>query len=153
MDAFPEPPLIAEDPYSIAALVNPARWSDVAATIDQMQVSFGNWAVGHAPEKRWDLYLVVLVAADISPDEVGPVEQVVSDIRFVRKIVRGAVLPTTESVEHALAPFLPVSPLGVRDITDPMRDLEQDLRAQGIDPTLVSSAIDTFGATGQVVLP
>jgi hypothetical protein len=34
-----------------------------------------------------------------------------------------------------------------------MGDLEEDLRAQGIDPSLIASAIETFGATGQVELP
>jgi hypothetical protein len=151
---FKDPLLVANDAYSTIGIISANEWSDVAGVLDALQLNFANWAIDHVgSEKRWDLYLVFLVSSEIKGSELTPVERFVSDIRYVRKIVRGAVYATRESVEMALAPFLPVSPATQHSYGEPLEELERDLRVQGQDPALISSAIESFRRTGVVELP
>lgn len=148
------PMLVAEDAYSIVGVLTSSSWATVAQVLPEVELSFANWAVLEGgPAKRWDLYLIILVAGEISSDALKTVEAVVSDIRYVRKIVRGAVTATTDGVERALAPVLPVSPAAARTYGDPLDDLAGELLIEGVSPVLVAAAIESFRRDGEVSIP
>jgi hypothetical protein len=154
VEGIAEPILVADDPYSTLGVITASTWGSLSAQIDSIQMIFANWAIERSgPGKRWDLYLVVLLSSDIEPEELTRVEAVVSDIRYVRKIVRGGVTASIAGVRHALAPFLPVAPSIRPDIEDPLHDLETQLRGQGIEPSVASFAIESFRETGEAALP
>src|SRR4051812_26742201 len=61
--------LVAEDRYSVAAIVGADDWHTVAPQVSALGTGFANWALSRDPrDKQWDLYLVLLLVQPVTND-------------------------------------------------------------------------------------
>lgn len=140
--------IVAEDHNSVAALAAVDEWSEIRSEVGELATDFANWAFGRDPrEKQWDLYLVVLVSTPVTDDsDLGQIEQVTANTRYVRRLVRSGVTAAgdSSSLRAALAALLPLSlPTRVHD-RDPYRALIDALRSNGIDAETAEQTVRRF---------
>lgn len=123
--------LLAEDPYSIIALVSYETWSELAHEWQNAQaelVGLIGKRLERAAPKAWDGYLI-LTCGTPAPDN-DAVSAIERDTTRLRKIVGTAdVLRTTSDVHRLMEAFLPISRDGVEnDISDALAVLPELLK-------------------------
>jgi hypothetical protein len=140
------PLTVAEDSYSVAAVVAADEWHSVGPLLGQTATAFANWALQRdAGDKQWDLYLFVLLASPIASDSVlAEVEEFASDTRYLRRLVRHGIPPEEPRVRAALSALLPLDlPVRVSE-RDPFEALVGALRAQGIGEELARETVGRY---------
>jgi hypothetical protein len=121
--------LLAEDDYSVIAIVGFDTWSQLEGGWPDAQAELvtllGKRLARSAP-KAWDAYLV-LVCTSAAPDHAS-VSIIERDTTRVRKIVADT-LRTTSDVAHLLDPFMPLAlPDSSADLPDILAALPDLLR-------------------------
>jgi hypothetical protein len=94
---------------------------------------------------KWEGYVVLLTAHDPLVGSSKEVFGLTYDLRYVRRIVRTGVEPTTAGVARALRPLLPLTKVWpTRGAGDPLEDLARRLAETGIDKVLIESQLNLF---------
>ena len=125
--------LLAEDDYSVIALVAYDTWSEVQAEWADAQaelVTLLAKRLARSAPKAWDGYLVLFCGAPTSDkDGVSAIER---DTTRVRKIVAtGEALRTTADISRVLDPFLPLARPGTgAEIPDVLAMLPELLKTE-----------------------
>jgi hypothetical protein len=155
--------LVAENSYSVAAIVAADEWGQVNDQVDGVATDFVNWALSREPRaKQWDLYLCVLIAQPVTEDEqLAQIEYVAGDTRYVRRLVRhGVATDDTEpafdgsgteraAVRTALAALLPLRLPERISQRDPYAALTDALRSRGVDGELAERTVERFLARSE----
>lgn len=138
--------LLAEDEYSVIALVTYETWSELASDWTSAQaelVALLGQRLARSAPKAWDGYLV-LICLGTAPDaaEVSKIER---DTTRVRKIVATAdTVRLTADLERLLDPFLPLPLLSFSaEVTDILRSLPELLMAD-VPPRATEAVISAF---------
>jgi hypothetical protein len=124
---------LAEDEYSVIAIVAYDTWPDVQAEWADAQaelVTLLAKRLARSAPKAWDGYLVLFCAAPTSDkDGVSAIER---DTTRVRKIVAtGGALRTTADISRVLDPFLPLACPGTgAEIPDVLAMLPELLKTE-----------------------
>jgi hypothetical protein len=125
--------LLAEDDYSVIALVAYDTWSDLQAGWADAQaelVTLLAKRLARSAPKAWDGYLVLFCGAPTSDnDGVSAIER---DTTRVRKIVAtGEALRTTADISRVLDPFLPLASPGTgAEVPDVLATLPELLKTE-----------------------
>jgi len=143
---------VAEDVYTVAALIGADRWAQLADDLEDVTTDFVNWAFSSQPDaKQWDLYVCVLVAQPVTnDDELVQVEGFADDTRYVRRLVRHGIASEEAGPLHtALAALLPLELPERIAQRDPSGALVGALRGRGVDGDLAQQTVEQFlKATG-----
>jgi hypothetical protein len=137
---------VAEDDYSVVALVGADEWHSIESTVEPVATDFANWALGqNARDKQWDLYVIVLIASVVANDsELADIETFMLDTRYVRRLVRHGVEPEMSALRTALAALLPVElPQRVAE-RDPLGALASALRSEGVESQFSQRMVEEF---------
>src|ERR1035437_9246876 len=137
---------VAEDVYSVAAITASDSWHQAAPDIDLLATDFANWALSRSPrDKQWDLYLILLVSTPVIEDEeLAEIEELVSDVRYVRRLVRHGVPLDMGCIRTALAPLLTIQLPPRISERDPFKALVAALRSQGVDASRAQETVDRY---------
>jgi hypothetical protein len=140
--------LLAENAYFVVAVV-------ASHTIQDLRIAQGpaeealaeRLTAASIGPKKWDAYLVLLTQEKSPEDDLTTRElyAINYDTTRLRRIAHTGVSVTSESVSHALAPF--VAPLegSASDIhEEPFSRLLAALEARGVDRDLADRAIAAF---------
>jgi hypothetical protein len=142
--------LVAENPYTVAAVAGVDQWHDVAPYVNVLATEFANWALSRQPQaKQWDLYLIVLIVQPVTSDsELTEIEQFTDDTRYVRRLIRHGVVSDRDSADAltALAALLPLQLPDRIAERDPYSALVEALRGQGVDRDLAAQTVEQFVA-------
>ena len=146
-----EPVLVAEDEFSLAAVVAADSVNTLQRLIPELEAGLANWAAErNAHEKQWDLYVLALSTdSAASDDELATAERMSRDLRYVRKIIRTGVEATIESVRSALLPLLPIETPDI-ELIEPLQRLEERLPEFGVPADVAGDAIAAFQSTGRL---
>ncbi len=143
LSALPsERALLAEDEYSVVAIVVYETWTQLASEWSEAQAELvgllGRRLARSAP-KAWDGYLVLLCTS-FAPDAAA-VSQIEQDTTRIRKFVATAdMLKTTSDLTRILDIFIP---LVVPESTVALTDVLDALPEQ-VDRSAVLAVIDAF---------
>ena len=138
--------LLAEDEYSVLAIVGYETWAQLEAEWSDAQAElvdlFSQHLARSAP-KAWDGYLLLLCSG-AAPDS-GSVSQIERDTTRIRKIVATAnTLKTTTDLTRILDVFMPLSipesKIAIPDVLDALPELLRDRVA----PSAVKTVIEAF---------
>jgi hypothetical protein len=129
----PSRSLLAEDDYSVIALVAYDTWSELQAEWADAQaelVTLLAKRLARSAPKAWDGYLVLFCGAP-TPDK-GGIAAIERDTTRVRKIVAtGEALKTTTDISRVLDPFLPLARPGTgAEIPDVLATLPELLKTE-----------------------
>jgi hypothetical protein len=129
----PDRSLLAEDNYSVIALVAYDSWSELQAEWADAQaelVALLAKRLARSAPKAWDGYLLLLCGAPTSDN--GGISAIERDTTRVRKIVAtGGVLRTTTDISRVLDPFLPLAHPGTwAEIPDVLATLPELLKSE-----------------------
>jgi hypothetical protein len=134
--------LLAEDDYSVIAIVAYDTWSELQAEWADAQaelVTLLARRLARSAPKAWDGYLVLFCGAPTSDnDGISAIER---DTTRVRKIVAtGEALRTTTDISRVLDPFLPLARPGTgAEIPDVLATLPELLKTEV--PTAATEAV------------
>src|SRR6516162_6945677 len=125
--------LLAEDDYSVIALIAYDTWSELQAEWGDAQaelVTLLAKRLARSAPKAWDGYLVLFCAAPTS--DIGGVSAIERDTTRARKIVAtGESLRTTTDIARVLDPFLPLArPGSGAEIPDVLATLPELLKTE-----------------------
>ena len=125
--------LLAEDDYSVIALVAYDTWSELQAEWGNAQAELDTLLakrLARSAPKAWDGYLVLFCGAPTS--DKGGVSAIERDTTRVRKIVAtGEALRTTTDIIRVLDPFLPLTRPGTgAEIPDVLATLPELLKTE-----------------------
>jgi hypothetical protein len=125
--------LLAEDDYSVIAIVAYDTWSQLQAEWADAQaelVTLLAKRLARSAPKAWDGYLVLFCDAPTS--DSGGISAIERDTTRVRKIVAtGEVLRTTADISRVLDPFLPLTRPGTEaEIPDVLATLPELLKRE-----------------------
>jgi hypothetical protein len=146
--------LLAQDRFFILAVGSGATVADLgtlepAAVLELTQRA----AASSLGAKQWDLYLVLL-AEQPAPDDGRASTELASlnyNTRSIRRLAHAGVGATTEAVERALRPFLPLPETSEAAVLeDALTLLEHALVAEGVEPQLAGRAVAAFRETGSL---
>ncbi len=138
--------LLAEDEYSVLAVVGYETWAQLEAEWPDAQADlvdlFSRHLARSAP-KAWDGYLLLLCSG-AAPDS-GAISQIERDTTRIRKIVAAAdTLRTTTNLTRILDVFMPLSipetTIALPDVLDTLPELLRDRVA----PSAVKTVIEAF---------
>jgi hypothetical protein len=138
--------LLAEDEYSVLAIVGYETWVQLEAEWSEAQAElvelFGRRLARSAP-KAWDGYLLLLCTG-AAPDS-GAISQIERDTTRIRKIVAAAdTLRTTMDLTRILDVFMPLSiqesTVALPNVLDALPELLRDRVA----PSAVKTVIEAF---------
>lgn len=138
--------LLAEDPYSIIALVSYETWSELALEWQNAQAELvaliGKRLEKSAP-KAWDGYLILTCGTP--PPDKDAVSAIERDTTRLRKIVGTAdALRTTSDINRMMEAFLPISRGGVEnDISDALAVLP-DLLKEDVPMAATRAVVEAF---------
>lgn len=126
---------LASSAYLMLALFEPRDNSAILEDLAAVQSALTHQMTMTRSELRWDLYVLVeLQSAEEDPVFQERREQLESDTRYARKIVRANIAhQQVGATERALAPFLPLSMPEPFDDLDPLKAMAVELRGQGVD--------------------
>jgi hypothetical protein len=140
--------LLAETDHALVmAIVVPD--GDPHCFVEDAQATLTHHAAVHPSPRRWDLYLVLVVAGeDRRYDEVRDAFE--SDTRYARKLV---VTGDRGATERALRLLLPLRPVPEIELTDPLGTVRTKLIDAGLDAALADVAVSSFAQTAEVQIP
>ncbi len=146
--------LLAENPYSLIAIVEMDVWDSVEQSVFDVQSELSRLvAESTDAEKRWDMYVLVhLRTPSPSAVDVRAVEALEADTRYARKFVRWNLENSREELDRALRPFLPLRAATAFESQDVLQLLHRALATEGIEADLAESAIESFRLRGEVRL-
>lgn len=140
---------VASTPYALVACIESAEWTGLAERVAEIQAELTQLAEEAPSARRWDLYLVVLLAtAPADAEQRACVEEIESDTRYARKFVHAGV--PTDELDRALRPLLPLRPPIGFEIADPFDELRGELLALQIEEATVERAIGSFESEEEV---
>lgn len=146
--------LVAENDYFVLGVVVASSLEELLQMESSLSVAFVNrLAEQAAGPKQWDAYLVLLTPdrAVESNEEVAELAAINRDTRYLRRLAHVGVTATSESVERALRPFLPLPPLKELDTgVDALTLLEQELPRYGIEPDQVTRLLARYRTSGVI---
>ncbi len=109
-DSLGHEQLYAENAYFVVAVTSVASLPEISAA--EMQLTEDLLKIANERElgpRRWDLYSIVLCESDVRRgDSVGILFELTYDTKYVRRIVRVGVKPTTAALREALRMFMPI---------------------------------------------
>ncbi len=138
--------LLAEDEYSVIAVVGYETWAQLEAEWSDAQadlVELFSQRLARSAPKAWDGYLLLLCTG-AAPDSIA-ISLIERDTTRIRKIVAAAdTLRTTTDLTRILDVFMPLSipdsTLVRTDVLDALPELLQDMVA----PSAVKTVIEAF---------
>jgi hypothetical protein len=138
--------LIVEDEFSVAAILGVDEWRDLREVLGDIATAFANWALGRdAGPKQWDLYVIALAVSPVTDEaDLVAVEEWIADTRYVRRMVRHGVTPTSARVRVALEALLSLElPARVAE-RDVYSALVAGLENEGIDASTANEMVSRF---------
>lgn len=138
--------LLAEDPYSVVALVVFDTWTELETEWPSAQAELVQLLISRLAKsapKVWDAYLVLLCAA--SAPTSNSISLIERDTTRVRKVVAtGDTLHTVSDIARTLDPFMPLDvPSEVGELVDVLSTLPSLLAGQ-CDPAITQVVVDAF---------
>jgi hypothetical protein len=142
----PNRTLIAEDDYSVIAIVAYETFSELQSEWSGAQADLVNLLaqrLARSSPKAWDGYLVLMCAG--SSTDRNAITEIERDTTRVRKIVAtGEMLRTTKDVARVLDPFLPLMPSERGpELPDVLATLPELLR-KDVPVAVTEAVIDAF---------
>jgi hypothetical protein len=147
LSALPsERALLAEDEYSVIAIVAYETWAQLETEWSDAQaelVALIARRLARSAPKAWDGYLVLLCTS-FAPDPAG-ISQIERDTTRIRKIVATAdMLKTTSDLARILDVFMPLTVPESTAVPADVLDTLPDLMRGQVDPVAVRAVIDAF---------
>lgn len=141
--------VIGETRYALVACFELDGWEGLDETVFDVQAALTRVAEEAPSARAWDLYLVVLVIAEVAESASRAVADAIeADTRYARKFVRYGV--THATLDRALRPLLPLREPASLELTDPLAELRAELRALDVDDDVADLAVESFADTNVV---
>ncbi|WP_162602361.1 hypothetical protein [Nocardioides daejeonensis] len=138
--------LLAENQDNIAAVAAPVAIDgliDVHPSVSRLLST--RVAEAGPASKRWDTFAVLLCAQGAAREQTEALANITNNLRQVRRLVRVEVEPTKAALSRALRPLLPLpEPPHYGALREPLKELENLLRADGIEQDLITSVLTDF---------
>jgi hypothetical protein len=138
--------LLAEDDYSVLAVVAYETWTQLEAEWPDAQaelVALLTKRLAHSAPKAWDGYLVLICTGSApGPAAISMIER---DTTRVRKIVTTAdAVRTISDIAGVLDRFMPLEPLGPRSELSDLLSALPELLKEEIPPEALEAVISAF---------